>query len=89
MILSFWSFVQIFMFYDFAENVTAGFEELKDAIFDVDWYTFPIGIQRMFPMIIISTKKLVVLKGFGNIPCTRKAFKTVILRFILPESFNK
>lgn len=77
LILMFWSFVQVFMFCDFGENVTGGFEELNDAISENDWYTFPIGIQRMFPIIMISIQKTVILRGFGNIPCTREAFKKV------------
>lgn len=45
LILMFWSFVQVFMFCDFGENVTGGFEALNDAILENDWYTFPIEIQ--------------------------------------------
>lgn len=85
LILMFWSFVQVFMFCDFGENVTGGFEELNDAILENDWYTFPIGIQRMFPIIMISIQKTVILHGFGNIPCTREAFKKVSFFFSLVE----
>lgn len=82
LILMFWSFVQVFMFCDFGRSVTDGFEALNDVILDSEWYLFPIEIQHMFPIIMISVQKGVALRGFGNIPCTREAFKNVRLFYV-------
>ena len=61
LILMFCSFAHVFMFCDFGKNVTGGFEALNDVILDSEWYRFPIEIQRMFPIIMTSVQKSVVL----------------------------
>lgn len=50
---------------------------LNDAILQCDWYTFPIEIQQNLPIIIMGTRKPVVICGYGNILCTREAFQNV------------
>lgn len=74
----FWSFFHVFMFCDFGENLSNGFDALNSEICNRNWYSFPIEIQRLLPIILVSTQKPVQLLGFGNIPCTRETFKVVI-----------
>lgn len=65
------------MLCDFADNVTDRFN--RTSIYEhCDWYKFPFEVQRLLPIIISNTQKSVVVKGFGNINCTRKSFKAVI-----------
>lgn len=84
-ILMCWSFVQILMFCDLGENVTTGFSTLGDSIYFCDWYNFPLEIQRTLPTLLMVAEKSVELRGFGNIPCTRKAFRKVCFLFILKQ----
>lgn len=81
-ILTFWSFILIFTFCDLGENVTNQFDEI-DLYYQCNWYLFPLNIQRILPIIIINSQELVVLHAFGNVSCTREAFKKVILLLIL------
>lgn len=81
-ILMCWSFVQILMFCDLGENVTTGFSTLGDSIYFCDWYHFPLEFQRTLPTLLMVAEKSVELRGFGNIPCTRKAFRKVSFLFI-------
>lgn len=48
-------------------------EQLKSRF---DWNTFPLHIQRMIPMILLSVQNPVVLKAYGGVPCSRLTFKT-------------
>lgn len=73
------------MLCDFGERVTNHFDELNNAIYECEWYTFAIKFQNFLPMILMCTQEPMVLKGFGNVPCTREAFKKVRLEFL----FNK
>lgn len=84
-ILMCWSFVQILMFCDLGENVTTGFSTLGDSIYFCDWYHFPLEFQRTLPTLLMVAEKSVELRGFGNIPCTRKAFRKVSFLFILKQ----
>lgn len=81
-IMMFWSFSQMFVFCNNAENVNSGFEELSDSLYCCDWYCLPYDIRRMLPIVLIATQKP-VLRGSGNIPCSREAFKEV--RYLLQE----
>lgn len=73
----FWSFGQIFLFCNFAENVTSQFAELNDTFYQCDWYVFSPKVQRMLPTIMINAQQPVIVRGFGNILCTREVFKNV------------
>lgn len=85
LILCFWSFVQVYMFCDFGENVTNGFASLNETIFACNWYTSSTEIQKMVIVIMISMQKTMIIRGFGNIPSTREAFKKVniLQRFLM------
>lgn len=74
--MMFWSFVQIFVFCNCGERINGGFEELSDTLYECDWYTASMGIQQMIPTVMIATQQK-VLRGSGNIPCTREAFMEV------------
>lgn len=75
-ILTFWSFVQVFVFCDSSERLTGGFEEI-DMYCLCDWYLFPMQVRRMLPTVIKSTQKPVIFEGYGNVMCTREMFKRV------------
>lgn len=66
------------MFCHYGENVTSQFDTINYAIYDCDWYLFPNEVQRILPTVMMSTQKQMVLRGLGNVVCTREAFKRVI-----------
>lgn len=63
---------------DFADDVTDRFYR-SNICEHCDWYKFPCEVQRLLPIIINNTQSSVVIKGFGNIDCTRERFKQVRL----------
>lgn len=76
-----WSFSLIFIFCEFGERASDGFDELDYVIGQLDWYTFPIEIQRKLPIVINIAQQPVVVRGFLNILCTREVFKKVSFQF--------
>lgn len=72
-----WSFGGILICCEFGEMVTNRFKAISDIIYDSDWYSFPMGIQRVLPTIMVAAQRPVVLMGFGNVPLTRENFKKV------------
>lgn len=76
-LLTFWSFVQIYVFCDSSAYVTRHFREI-DIYNECEWYAFPASVRRSMPIIIVNAQEAVILKGFGNILCTRETFKRVI-----------
>lgn len=75
-IMMFFSFIQMFIFCNFGEFVNEGFQKLSDTLYCCDWYCLPYDIRRMMPIVMIATQKP-VLRGSGDIPCSREAFSEV------------
>lgn len=80
-VLAFWSLAEMFVFCETSERVIGRFDEI-DIYNQCDWYSFPIRVQRIIPIIVISTQQSVVLEAFGtrfgNIPFSRETFERVI-----------
>lgn len=75
-VLAVLSFTQIFIFCDTSEQVTSRFIEI-DVYVICDWYKYDRDTCRLFPIIIANSQQPVILKGYGNILCTRETFKKV------------
>lgn len=67
------------MYCDFGEKITTQFQEFNNELNKSNWFEFPIDYQRMYVIVLANAQQMVIVKGFGNIPCTREAMKNVIL----------
>lgn len=61
----------------YCEQIRYGFEKISDKIYKLDWYRYPLEVQRLLPVIVHHVQQPVDLVAFGNIPCTRETFKMV------------
>lgn len=75
-----WSFILVFIYCDFGGKVSNEFNDIYEVVCSLDWHSFPIEIQKMMPNIIIAVQKPVLVRGFGNISCTRTVFQKVSLK---------
>lgn len=55
------------------------FDEIAVTIEQFKWYSFPFGMQRILPIIILNAQEPVAIACFGSILCDRKSFKFVSL----------
>lgn len=78
---AFYSFVFIFVICNVGEGTTNTFIEIGDIIGQCNWYTFPMEMRSILPIIIIHVQKPVILQGFGSIAYSRDAFKNVSKMF--------
>lgn len=72
---SFYAFGLVFMFCEFGEQIKRRSDEINDAICDLDWNTFPLHVQRMMPVILLSVQNPVELTAYGGVRCARLTFK--------------
>lgn len=72
-----WSFVLIYMACDFGEAITTQYTAIDYSICECDWYSFPLEIQKMLPMVMMSTQKAMIVQVFGKVACTRETFNRV------------
>lgn len=75
------SFGVVFAFCELGSQVTNQFNALDEKLCQSKWYLLPIGVQRMMLIFMLTSQQAVFLRRYGNIECTRDAFKNVrILR---------
>lgn len=67
----------IFLLCECGERVTGHYNAIDRVICECDWYSFPHDVQKMLPIVMMSTQRPVSLKGFGNIFFIRETFKMV------------
>lgn len=74
------SLALVFVACELGQRMGDAFEEIDYTIEQLDWYLFPMEIQRMLPMIIAIAQPPVLLECWGNIACTRDVFKHVCIK---------
>lgn len=62
---------------ELGQRFSNSFENVDNVFDQLDWYLFPIRIQRLVPMAIMNVQQPVEIKCFGNILCCREQFKKV------------
>lgn len=73
-----WSFAMIAFYCQFSHMMCEGFNMFCEKFHRCDWYLFPIELQRIYLIFILDTQQLTIVRGFGNILCTRDTFKKVV-----------
>lgn len=73
----FWSFAICAFFCEFGEMVTSQFDAYDIEIYRCGWYLLPIEMQKLFLIFKSNTQQPKIIRGYGNILCTREIFKEV------------
>lgn len=74
----FWTFAFVLIFCELGDMVSSQFVVFNDSLERLNWYLFPIEMQKMMIIVMAKTQQPALLRGFGNIVCTRETFKKVI-----------
>lgn len=74
---AFYAFGVIFVICELCQRVSDRFNESNDMMEKLDWLSFPIKIQRMLPIVIISSQQSAQFKVFGSTVCCRESFQKV------------
>lgn len=82
-LLVFVSLFPFFVFCHFGGNLTYQFENVGDNLYQLEWYEYPMEVQKRLPIIIASTQKSIYMRGYGDTRSTYSVFKKVIfIKFI-------
>lgn len=73
-----YAFVSMFLVCELGEQISTRFEDINDDIYQMDWYLFPMKLQRHMPLILQVSQQPVGIRGFGNFAVSRETFKKVI-----------
>lgn len=72
-----WSLGYAYIFCEFGERSSDGFDKLYDGTCELDWYSFPIKVQQIMPIIMNAGQKSATIRSSRKIQCTREFFKGV------------
>lgn len=89
MLMIYWALSLVFCCCELGELVTNQFNMFDNELCRCDWYLLPIEVQRIFVIVMANAQNLMIIRGYGNIVCTRNAFKEVKFIFLLAPYRNK
>lgn len=72
---AFLAFVLLFVVCEIGQQTTDAFNEVEYAIDRLDWYLYPIKMQKMLVPIMVYAQKPVDMEFFGSFTCNRDQFK--------------
>lgn len=67
----------MFLFCEYGQICCNGFEEIDEMIYQTDWYTLPLDLQKFWPIVINNTQQPVIITGYANVEYTRETFDSV------------
>lgn len=73
----FYSFGVVCLVCEIGQQISMTYDDIDGIIGQFDWYLFPCGIQRIFPIILMNSQETVILPCFGSISCDRDVSKKV------------
>lgn len=67
----------IFIPFELTERISSEFDEMNDMINQFNWHLFPLTVQKMLPIVVMSTQQTVGFECFGSLHCNRETFEKV------------
>lgn len=65
------------MFCHFGGNLTKRFEDVGNAVYELNWYDLPVDMQKDLLKVIMISQKPIYMRGFGDTCTTHSAFAEV------------
>lgn len=76
-LITFHGFIEIFLYCVLGQMVTDQFENYNQSLGQSNWYLFPIEMQKVYILVMANAQEPSLIRGFGNIECTRETLKKV------------
>lgn len=73
----FYSFAVLLLACELGQRFNLAFDECSTTVEQLEWYSFPLDVQRLLPLILNFTQQPIEIKCFGSVACDREAFKYV------------
>lgn len=76
-ILVIFSLFPFFLFCHFGGQITQQFEEIGDAVYQLEWYRLPLDMKNVLQVVIALAQKRIYMRGYGDTRTTHSVFKKV------------
>lgn len=77
LLCGFWAIVMVFFACEMGQQYSYAYDEIDGAINQLNWYLFPMKLQRMLPTIMMNMQQPFEIMCFGSTTCNRETFKRV------------
>lgn len=74
----FYAFCSVLVVCELGERFTIAYDGIDCEIEKFDWYSFPIEVQRLLPVLMLNAQQPVTIECFASTSTNREAFKKVI-----------
>lgn len=74
---AFTAFGLLFFICEIGQRYTSACDGVNDVANQFNWYSFPVKVQQMAPIIILITQQPIAIECFGSVMCLRDTFKKV------------
>lgn len=78
----------LYLFFHYGESVTSRFDALGDKMYQLNWYTLPLDMQKDLGVVIAISRRRVFVRGYADIRSTRESFRKVISENFQNEAFG-
>lgn len=69
------------------ENVTTVYLELKDSIYNISWFMWPVRMQQYMVPMLMHADKPITFESFGSLNCSHDTFKKVAFSALHRDAF--
>lgn len=69
--------IMIFTYCELGQMVNNQFEMFSDELDQCNWYTFALKMQQMLIIFTANAQQPTMIRGYGNVLCTRETLKKV------------
>lgn len=76
----FWAINVVLIACELGQRISNSFETIENRINLLAWYSLPIEVQRILPIIMINAQQPAIVAFFGSIACSRLQFKKVKIK---------
>lgn len=73
----FYQFGAVFVVCEIGEKLKNIFNQIDKSFGQLKWYSFPINVQHVLPIVIANVQQESTIKCFGSFPCARETFEKV------------
>lgn len=84
-------FGDTFIACELCQQMSNGFDDINDTVDQLNWYEFPVEIQKLMPTLLLNVQQPVLVECFGSITCSREVFikvsKMIYIRNQLQNEF--
>ncbi|XP_055304930.1 uncharacterized protein LOC129569791 [Sitodiplosis mosellana] len=72
------SLFPFFLFCHFGGEITQQFDDIGNAVYQLEWYRLPLDMQKDLQIVIALAQERIYMRGYGDTRTTHSVFKKIL-----------